>query len=269
MNSDGKLALSFAASYAIIVVAFFVNSRFRSPVALFLIPLSASGCVMLIDLARRHAWKRVAVVGYIGGLAFAGSLWNPFGIGGLSDARGEYALGVDHFRNGDYALAIDAFDRSLVTDSAYAPAWAMRGRARGRIHQLTKAIDDLSRACALDSTFADAFYWLGVEYQKRGDHSLAEREYLKCIDLEAAHIQALTNLADVYFRQNRPDAAVLILRKALAVDSTYANAMYGMGYYWEMKKQYGRAAGSYNGALPFEPARLGLKRLERIAATSR
>jgi tetratricopeptide (TPR) repeat protein len=259
---DGLLPLLLAVAYALGIVAFFVTSRYRLPVAMFLIPLSAAGCSEMIALARRRAWKRCIPAVLVGSLVAVGSLANPLRISQLADARGAYALGVDYYRDCNYHEAMNWLNQSVQDDSTYAPTWAMLGRACARTGRPEVAIIDLEKACALDSTFSDAFHWLGVVYQKAGNDTLAERAYRRAIALDGTRVETLTNLAGVCFRAGRRENARLLLERALAVDSTYANALYGIGLYWEFNGEYNRATDAYRRALPYVPARVALQRVE-------
>ncbi len=257
------LPYAFAVVYALAVLLFFVSSRHRLPVAVFLIPGSAYGYYLVVRAARDRAWLRVATYAVPFVATFGLSLWNPLHVGGLSDARGHYALGVDEFRNENYQAAIEEFNQSLREDDRYAPAWRMRGWARARLDSLDVAIDDLRRACALDPSQAESFFRLGVVLQTARRHAEAEPAYLRSIELEPNSVQALNNLADVYLRQDRIDEALPYLRRALAADSTFPNAVYGLGYYHERKGNLRAAWETYSRIPAFPPARARIKALER------
>lgn len=260
---DRSLPLIFAAPYALGIALFFVTSRYRLPVAMFLIPLSAVGCLSVFDLVRASAWRWSVPQVTLSAAVFALSMWNPFQVGGLADSRGEYGLGVDYYRTGDYRMAMDALNRSLAEDPGYAPAWTMRGRVNDRLGDSHAAIRDLQTACGLDSGMSDAYLWLGVAYQKTGQHQRAEREYLRAVKLDPRRVEALNNLADVYLREGRLEEALVFLQKALSVDSTFVNAIYGMGYYYELSGQYQMAAAAYRRAMPYPPARARLELINK------
>lgn len=262
-RSVALLCAVLATVYGLGIMAFFVNSRFRLPVALYLIPLSAFGLVALYDVGRARRWRELAPVGGIACVVFVASMANPYGIGAVADTRGYYSLGVDYYRKAEYDHALEALNRSLQVDSTYAPAWMMRGRTYGHLGNPNAAIQDLKRSCAIDSMSADALFWLGVAYQKAGRHAQAEAPYRRSLALDPDRAEAATNLADVFFRAHRPEDARVWLQRALSVDSTYANALYGLGYYYEIKGKYDEAEASYKRAIPFPPARIGLERLAR------
>jgi Tfp pilus assembly protein PilF len=53
------------------------------------------------------------------------------------------------------------------------------------------------------------------------------------------------------------------LRKALSIDSTHANSIYGLGYYFELNGQYDKAAREYRRAISYPPARTRLELIEK------
>jgi tetratricopeptide (TPR) repeat protein len=255
------LPLYFTIPYAAGVLAFFVTSRFRLPVVMFVIPLSAAGCVAMYQWIRIRQWRAVGIAALAMATVLIVSTRNPYGVGRLSDARGYYGAGLDHFKERDYDAALLALNSSIESDSSFAPAWAARGRVHEQLGRSNEAIHDLERACALDPAFADALYWLGVSYQKAGQHPRARSVYIRSIELDSTRVEAFTNLADVCFRQRRLEEAHQALTRALRLDSTYVNANYGMGYYHEVTGDTSQARTFYEKAVPFRPAAMALERL--------
>jgi Tfp pilus assembly protein PilF len=262
MRLETYLPAALAGAYALGILAFFVTSRYRLPVVMFMLPLSATGIIVLVDLARTSAWRKFIPTLALGGLVVVLSMWNPFGVGAVADARGEYTLGVDYFRAGDYDRALQALNRSLKEDALFAPGWQMRGRTYDRLGMQTNAIQDLEVATQLDSTLSTSFVWLGVLYQKTGRHQEAEHEYLRAIELDPHSVIAWNNLADVYLRRGSADSALPYLHRALREDSTFVNAIYGLGLYYELRGDRAHAAETYRRALPYPPARARLNAVE-------
>lgn len=265
---ERSLPFAFMAPYALGILAFFVTSRFRLPVAMFLVPLSAAGLVAVFELFREKNWRVLQLKAVLAVAIFSLSAWNPYGTGAVADARGQYSLGVDYYRTGDYGRARDTLTRALEADSSYAPAWTMRGRSHAHLGDLRAAISDLETACRLDQSSGEPDFQLGVVYQKAGRHDDAERAYLRAIDRDSTRVESFNNLADIYFQRGRVDDAAVYLIRALDVDSTFVNANYGMGYYYEKKGDYTRAAAMYRRALPFQPASARLSALIGLGLAS-
>ena len=257
---DRSLPLYFLVPYAVSVIIFFVTSRYRLPVSVFLIPYAAFGISWIVDKFRRA--ERGPAVRYLAMalVVLVASALNPFNVGGAGEARGFYSLGVDNSHT-DFGKALEAFDESIERDPTFAPAWKMRGWVKYRLRSHVEATEDLVEACRLDSTFVDAFYTLGVVYQVRELHDRAGPAYERVIALDPEHKEALTNLADVRMRSGEYDAAFRLLERALKVDPEFANAVFGLGSYYEHTGQPDKAFEQYRAVLHLPAGRLGLTRL--------
>lgn len=259
------LPYAAAAAYAVSVLLFFVSSRHRLPVAVFLIPGAAVGTTALIDAFRARRWGTLVASSSLALVVFVASMANPLHVGALADARGSYDLGVEYLRDGDVSSALKWLNAAIAADPSYAPAWVERARARERSDLLDDALSDLERATQLDSSSVDALLETGVVMQKLGRHEEAGRFYRHALALDPDRLETLNNLADVAFRERRPEEAKRYLTRALAVDPDFPNALYGLGVYYELAGDIPRAIELYRKAGDFGPARARLAALEKKA----
>jgi tetratricopeptide (TPR) repeat protein len=257
---ERSLPLYFIVPYAISVVVFFVTSRYRLPVSVFLIPYAALGISWIVDKFRRTERGPALRYSALALAVLVASVLNPFNVGGVGEARGLYSLGVD-YSHSDFAKALEAFDESIERDPMFAPAWKMRGWVKYRLRNYVEATDDLVEACRLDSAFVDAFYTLGVVYQVRELHDRAGPAYERAIALDPQNKEALTNLADVRMRSGEYDAARSLLERALRIDPAFPNAVFGLGSYYEYTGHPDEASKRYRTVLHLPAGRLGLTRL--------
>jgi tetratricopeptide (TPR) repeat protein len=244
-----------ALPYALSIILFFITSRYRIPLVLFLIPGSAYAMTSFYEQVRNRNWRRAVFYSLVFVPVFILSSMNPFAVGSKAEPRGYYSLGVD-YTHSDLRRALDAFDRSINIDPTYAPAWKMRGWTHNRLGHLPEAASDLENACRLDSSFFDAFLLLGAVYQKQGRHAEALSSYEHALRLDPDHATLLTNIADVHMRSEKMDSAFRYLERALRADPELPNALYGMGYYHELDGDLDKALTYYYKALEFKPARL-------------
>jgi tetratricopeptide (TPR) repeat protein len=109
--------------------------------------------------------------------------------------RGE--LYLDH---GDYALAMQDFDTAVILAPTYPIGWSDRCRTEAIIGQLQKAVDDCTRALALDDDFVNEMVMSGnvavaqdrgLAYLKMGRFDLAIRDYNKALKLVPKSAEAL------------------------------------------------------------------------------
>jgi Flp pilus assembly protein TadD len=258
-----ELAVTYvlAAASALCVVAFFVTSRYRLTFVEFMLPGAAVGLVAVVDEIRRKRWIPGMRLVAVFALCFGLSLWNPHNVGGVAESRGQYGLGLDHFRERDLDAALIAFSRAIAADATFAPAWKMRGWVNERLGNLPAAISDLDRACSLDSTMSDAYFRLGVSYQKAGSDDRAEVAYVRAVGIDSTNVEAFTNLADICMGQGRDEEALPYLLRAIKQDSSFVNAIFGIGLYCERNGRPADARRFYERAIAYPPARDRLRRL--------
>lgn len=102
------------------------------------------------------------------------------------------------------------------------------GQAYLETDDLERAEDELLQALRLDPCLEDALTLLANVYQKRGSPELAIPLYRRSIELRR-NVYALSNLGAVLAQTGDLPGAIATLEQAVAEDSTYANAWYGLG----------------------------------------
>ena len=93
-----------------------------------------------------------------------------------------------------YKKALDAVLNLLERFPSSATLFNIQGAANSGLNQFDAAIVAYKRALILKPDFADAHYNLGVMYQdaKRNEESL--QSYLKTLEVEPGHLEALANI---------------------------------------------------------------------------
>jgi tetratricopeptide (TPR) repeat protein len=77
------------------------------------------------------------------------------------------------------------------------------------------AIDLFTAASEIETDNAEIYNNLGLCYANTGDDEKAEKNYLKCIELNPKIPQCYINLSDIYYRQNRLSEGINILSYAI------------------------------------------------------
>jgi len=110
-----------------------------------------------------------------------------------------------------------------------------------------EALHQFNTATRLDPELASAWVNLGVVKRRLGDEDGALEAYRKALEVAPGNASALTNLAHLYFRQNRPEEARLALLAA-AKGSTSPYALVALarlearrGRYRDARKYLSRA----------------------------
>ncbi|MDH5638857.1 MAG: tetratricopeptide repeat protein [Nitrospinota bacterium] len=87
-------------------------------------------------------------------------------------ARGAYG-------SADYAKAVKYCDEVIKADPKYAPAYALRGKAKKDMGDVDAANNDLNKAIELDSKLGEAYYVRGQVHEIMGEMDKAEADYKK------------------------------------------------------------------------------------------
>jgi tetratricopeptide (TPR) repeat protein len=96
-----------------------------------------------------------------------------------------------------------------------------------QLHRQDDAEKAFKKAAELGDT--EAYDWLGILYQKRGDLRLAESNFRKVIELQPNTVAARINLAQLLYDANRKDDAEQMLRTAAQQDARDPNAHFRLG----------------------------------------
>lgn len=100
------------------------------------------------------------------------------------------------------------------------------------------AIDLFTSVLEVDTDNAEIYNNLGLCYANSGDEEKAEKNYLKCIELNPKIPQCYINLADIYYKQKRMGEGINIL--SYAIDMLEDNLVfrhYLARFYMEDAKQ--------------------------------
>ena len=125
-------------------------------------------------------------------------------------ARAHLKRAQREFSRSSFAGAKKEIDQALQVDSICAPAFSMRALLRLTSRDLNGAIEDATRALALDPTEADANVALATAYNSLGEFQKAEAAAQETLGMRPDFWQGRLELAKAYYGQDR---LVLALRE--------------------------------------------------------
>jgi tetratricopeptide (TPR) repeat protein len=131
-------------------------------------------------------------------------------LGAPARARAHLKLARRDFSRSDFAGARKEIDQALEVDSICAPAFSMRALLRLASRDLNGAIEDATRALALDPTEADANLVLATAYNSLGEFQKAEAAAQQTLGMRPEFWQGRLELAKAFYGQER---LVLALRE--------------------------------------------------------
>lgn len=218
----------FLGIYALTLVVFLVNSRYRAPVLPVLIAFSAAGLVWMWDTARNRAWIRIA-----SGLALCSAMYAlthsaPFPEA-ASRANGLWWLGLDATRNGRNEEALALLDEAIALRPDFSHLYAARGLAKRALGNRAEAVNDLEQAIRLAPDDVETIDVLT-------EVEIGARHVDRALALAERSIHLAPHLARGYYNRGRclfyggklPEAAESF-RSALQRNPKYFNAAYSLG----------------------------------------
>ena len=118
-------------------------------------------------------------------------------------ARAHLKLAQREFSRSNFAVARSEIEQALQVDSICAPAFSMRALLRLASRDLNGAIEDATRALALDRTEADANVALATAYNSLGEFQKAEAAAEQTLAMRPDFWQGRLELAKAFYGQER------------------------------------------------------------------
>ncbi len=115
------------------------------------------------------------------------------------------------------------------------------------------AIADCNKAIELDSTFVDAFYYIGIANNDRHEYNTAIDYFKKAINFNPKHAKSWNNMGFSYEKLKQFDKAIDSYKKAVGFEPIYALAYYNMANSYKHKDQLDYAIDAYKKATDIDP----------------
>jgi tetratricopeptide (TPR) repeat protein len=156
-------------------------------------------------------------------------------------------------RNGDYELAEKIF-RELLAKDAHDNA-ARLGLSFALLKQrlLRDAYDHAARVVLADPLSSRAHALLGSAILASGDFHGSVEEFRTALSIEPNEPLAIAGLAMIDFYENRLEAAIRGLRRAVSLDSAEPDYIFSLGQAAARTERYKEAADSYERFLAIAP----------------
>jgi tetratricopeptide (TPR) repeat protein len=133
-----------------------------------------------------------------------------------------------YFITKQYAYAGNTVEKIMKRDPQNAEGYFMFGMIFKEMGDDAKAINSFQKAADLNADNKDAFIELGQLFTKRNS-PLALRYFDNALLLDSLNLDALMGKAFYLQSQKKTAEAIAIYRKAVEIDSHYANALFNLG----------------------------------------
>ncbi len=141
-----------------------------------------------------------------------------------------YYNGVHFVTSGFQNIAKFEFDKSISEDSTLTLAYINRGIINRNSGQILTALDDLSKALALDQDMARVRGALGTTYALQKKWQEAAKEYRKAIELDPSNLDYRLDLINLLVGSNQYIEAVSVCKEAIILDSSNAKLFEMLGF---------------------------------------
>ena len=176
-------------------------------------------------------------------------------------------LGLAYKAKKELDLSIMHFKRALEIKPDYAPAKNNLGTVYLDKQEWDTAIQYFKEVekNLLYATPHLPLANLGWAYYNKKEYSLAERYYLKALDLEPRFVNAMRGLGLTYIAMGRMEDAVIILEKAVKDYPEFAPLYFDLGKIYALSHDYERALRAYHKTAELSPGTALAREAEKAA----
>jgi tetratricopeptide (TPR) repeat protein len=160
--------------------------------------------------------------------------------------------GAAYLKLGDDDRALRDLDRALALDSTVWQAHVNRGSVYGRKGEHHRAIQEFDTALRFDAD-PKAYFGRGLVYQSLGDNTSALRDVNASISLDATNAGAFVTRGQILRDIGEYDRAQQDFERALAIDRTLWNAWLGQGDIYRLRGEPRVAIDAYTQAARLAP----------------
>ena len=148
-----------------------------------------------------------------------------------------YRLGVGFYQNGNFIKAMQEFIKAKNLNPYSAKNYNAIGMVYMETAREAEAVKNFKEAVRINPKFSDAYYNLAIIYTKRKDYAPAEIYLKKALKNPFYNrpYQSYTQLAKIYFAENKPEKAKKILIISKLLDKKYFLTYYYLGKYYLVK----------------------------------
>lgn len=161
--------------------------------------------------------------------------------------------GVKRFQANDFAEAIRYYQEALLYDDANADIHYNMGKALGRTHEISKAIEHFHAAIEINPKDVGSYFEIAVLQDEKGMLKEAQASYLKVLEMDSENVDATFGLGTLFGVQGEMDQAILYLGRAVTLNPEFVDAVYNLGVALERKKDFGKAIKMYKKVIALDP----------------
>jgi tetratricopeptide (TPR) repeat protein len=130
--------------------------------------------------------------------------------------------GNNFYRRRDYNNASDYYKKVIAIDNSFYQAYYQLGVVETRLKNNRGAINSYTKAVEAKPEFYQGWYGLGIAKRSDGNNQGALIAFQKAIDINPSYAKAYCAMGDIYYKTNKFDKAKSSCQQAIQVDGSYA-----------------------------------------------
>ncbi len=170
-----------------------------------------------------------------------------------ADLRVAEADGAGPATTDDAERRLARAERALQSRPEDAGLYLRRGRARLNLRELEGAIEDFTRAIALDDTLDDAYLWRGMARGRAGELDSAVADLTVYLRSNPKDSHGFTKRGVRHLWQGDLRSAEMDFRRAIALDPGNAEAHDDLGVILANRREYDRAHEQFTTVVELDP----------------
>ncbi|NQV99578.1 MAG: tetratricopeptide repeat protein [Rhodospirillales bacterium] len=165
----------------------------------------------------------------------------------------EFAIGVDHQRNGRLEQAAGAYSAAISVNNRHAKAIHNLGTVMLTFGDQERALGLLQMATKIDPQYTEAFVNWGIALKETGDPTAAITRLEQAVSLDSSQLLVQVRLADLYREQEMYDKAIAAYEGVLASNPDLLEANNNLGVALRRLGRHQEALTCFDRALAVNP----------------
>jgi tetratricopeptide (TPR) repeat protein len=169
-----------------------------------------------------------------------------------------YFTGEQFYKNGNYDKAIFEYTASINSNKEFIEAFVSRGNAWLKKKEYIRAIDDYNLSIRLDSKRAELYNYRGfakseLARNRPSEINSAIEDYTRAIALNVNYTDALINRSHAYYQTGNYDKVIEDCSRILKLEPKNAHIWNRRGGAWYNKADDDRAINDFSEAIRLKP----------------
>ncbi|KGN72347.1 hypothetical protein HQ47_10445 [Porphyromonas macacae] len=154
------------------------------------------------------------------------------------DAINLFEKGLEMHKAGNYEAALSYYTQSIAKDSSRYVTFLNRGYVKELLKDTLNAIQDFMTASKLNGTDPICLNNLGAIYAERQQTEVAEKYFRKAIQVDSLYANSYFNLGLIAYDRCQFQEAIFLFKRFIELKDIALNRLLSLNLYEELMPQY-------------------------------